>query len=107
MNRRKRLALPGSLVALALCGCAGQRLPGGGPEHFRCDQDRGFSLARDRGTAGVVIDIRGMRFSLNPEGSDAAGERLGCGVLTLWRQGDGARVEVQGEPAYENCRRVR
>ena len=101
--RRRAGRLAAVVLLLALGGCAVQPPP---VEHYRCEQGRSFSLSPGSDASGAVIDIRGMRFLLTADAADASGERLSCSVLSLWRRDGRARVELQGERAYEGCRRM-
>jgi membrane-bound inhibitor of C-type lysozyme len=51
-----------------------------------------------------MIEIDRMHFGLVTESTAGPGQRYGCSVLTLWRDGDKARVEMEGAAVYENCR---
>jgi membrane-bound inhibitor of C-type lysozyme len=68
----------------------------------RCDDGRQFALNYRPGGRFARIEIARMRFELEAESPVGSGERYGCGVLTLWREGQGARVALQGERHF-NC----
>lgn len=74
-------------------------------ETYRCDEGREFSVAftsRDN----IRIDIAEMSFLLRPESVTNTGTTYGCGVLTLWRDGQTARVTMDQAEELQNCRRL-
>ncbi len=93
-----------ALVALTmvLAGCAAIAPAPPPPVHYRCDGGCEFAVSYrpDGKTAG--IHIAGMHFELAAQGED--GLRYGCNVLTLWRDAQAARVEMEGEGLYDRCR---
>ncbi len=95
--RRARSAV----LVMALSGCAA--IAPLQPVHYRCDDGREFSVIYRPAGRSARIDIAGMRFELEPEQTKEGGDRYGCGVLTLWRDGQGARVEMEGQGLYANC----
>ena len=103
---RGRGALRGAgaaAVAIALSGCAAV---GPSPQlvHYGCDDGREFSVLYRSASGPARIDIAGMRFELELERKETGEERYGCGVLTLWRDGQAVRVAMQGQGLYANCR---
>jgi membrane-bound inhibitor of C-type lysozyme len=94
--------LPFAVVVIA--GCAATPPSPPQPVRYRCDEGRQFAVTYLPGGKFAHIEIARMRFELEAEPADGSGERYGCGVLTLWRDGQGARVELQGEGMYANCR---
>lgn len=100
-GRRMRNASFAFVVVAA--GCATPPAPPQ-PVRYRCDDGRQFAVTYQPGGRFAHIEIARMRFELEAEPADEGGERYGCGVLTLWRKGPGARVELQGEAMYSSCR---
>ena len=98
-----RPLLPLIFVA-SLSGCAGLSSDRLETASYSCDGGRAFSVSYHPGGQTAMIEIDRMRFGLNVEAPDGPGQRYGCSVLTLWRDGDKARVEMEGVPAYTNCR---
>lgn len=98
-----RIFLP-LIFAASLSGCAG--LSSDRPEtaNYRCDEGREFSVTYHPGGQTAMIEIDRMHFGLNAETADGQEQRYACSVLTLWRDGDRARVEMEDVPAYANCR---
>ncbi|MCK7491614.1 MAG: hypothetical protein MZW92_07915 [Comamonadaceae bacterium] len=76
-----------AVLVMALSGCAA--IAPLQPVHYRCDDGREFSVIYRPAGRSARIDIAGMRFELEPEQTKEGGERYGCGVLTLWRDGRG------------------
>ena len=50
------------------------------------------------------MEMGGRRFGLMADPAAGPGGNFSGGVLTLWRQGDMARVEMDGAPQFSNCR---
>lgn len=84
-------------------GCATPPAPPQ-PVRYRCGDGRQFAVTHQPGGKFAHIEIVHMRFELEAEPADEHGERYGYGVLTLWCEGQGARVELQGQAMYSNCR---
>ncbi|NMG74934.1 MliC family protein [Aromatoleum diolicum] len=99
-----RDAVPALLMALS-AGCS--QIPSATPQpvSYVCDGGKHFSVIYAPARDAATIDIAGSRFGLQAEPTNGVGERYGCGVLTLWRDGDGTRVDMQGAGMFENCRR--
>ena len=93
--------LPFAVVVVA--GCAATPPAPPQPVRYRCDEGRQFAVTYLPGGRFAHIEIARMRFELEAEPADGSGERYGCGVLTLWREARGARVDLQGEGLYSNC----
>lgn len=74
------------------------------PVSYFCEGGKRFSVIYAPARDAAMIDIAGSRFALHAEPTVGAGERFGCDVLTLWRDGNGARVDMQGISMFENCR---
>lgn len=90
-------------VVASIAGCAVQ--PQSAPVlGYRCDDGREFSLRISPSTETAEIEIARMRFGLLADPAAGPGEKFSCSVLTLWRQGDMARVEMDGAPQFSNCR---
>ncbi len=102
-GRTMRNALLAFVVVVA-AGCAATPPAPPQPVRYRCDDGRQFAVTYQPGGRFAHIEIARMRFELEAEPADELGERYGCGVLTLWREARGARVEMQGEAMYSNCR---
>lgn len=93
-------------LSLGLAGCANAPVPA--VADYRCDGGREFSVSYAPSRQTALIDIGGMRFALEAQPAAAgAGERYACSVLALSRDGDRARVEMQGSGLYTNCRLAR
>lgn len=103
MNRPIRIALPLALIAV-LGACAG--LPSAPPSTtaYVCDDGREFSVAVASSGSAAIIDIGRMRFSLVAEAATDGAEQFGCGVLTLWRKGDQAKLDMEGTQQIGECR---
>jgi hypothetical protein len=71
---------------------------------YVCEGGKGFAVTYLPGQDGALIDIEGSRFRLQAEAADGGEQRFGCDVLTLSRRAELARVDMQGEHLYENCR---
>ncbi|BAL25292.1 hypothetical protein [Azoarcus sp. KH32C] len=71
---------------------------------YVCDGGKGFAVTYLPEQDRALIDIEGSRFRLQAESADGAEQRFGCDVLTLSRRAALARVDMQGEHLYENCR---
>lgn len=91
------------LATAALSGCSLMKPAPATPVAYTCDAGRGFSVSYDAARDAATIEIAQSRFALQAEPSESPGERYGCDVLTLWRTGTTARVELQGVGIYENC----
>lgn len=98
------IALSSALATTLVAGCS--LIPSAAPQPVRyaCDAGKGFSVTYLPEHDAATIDIEGSHFSLQAEPTEAGGQRFGCGVLTLWRDGDSARVDMQGVGMFENCR---
>lgn len=97
------LVLAASVSVLAGCAQTPRQSP---PIAYECDGGKGFTAAY-RPWGDVRVELAGMEFNLMRETADASGERYACGALTLWRSGDNARLDLQGDELYENCHPVR
>jgi membrane-bound inhibitor of C-type lysozyme len=94
-----------ALFTASLTGCTAMSPAPPEAVAFRCEAGRTFSVTPGASGDTAIIDIGGMRFALDAQPAGGPGERYGCGVLTLWRDGDTARVEMDGAGLYQNCRR--
>jgi membrane-bound inhibitor of C-type lysozyme len=102
-----RTHLPIIAVLLALAGCAAR--PPAPPEvtSYRCDEGRNFALSVAASRKSAQIEFSGMQFALRPAPSASVpGEHFSCDVLTVWREGDRARVDMDGETPFRNCLRA-
>jgi len=107
-NRTKSLAMRHAILAILIMTSGGCSLiPPAAPQpvSYFCEGGKRFSVIYAPARDAATIDIAGSRFGLQAEPTDGVGERYGCGVLTLWRDGDGARLDMQGVDMFENCRR--
>ncbi len=86
-----------------LSGCS-SIAPEPQPVSYRCDDGRAFSVTYRPSLRAATIAMNGMRFDLEAAAGNGPVERYRCSVLTLSRDGNRARVDVQGERVYENCR---
>jgi membrane-bound inhibitor of C-type lysozyme len=93
-----------ALASLAGCSSLETRTPA--PVEYACDDAKGFKVSYHPSGDSATIEINRMRFGLQRELS-GSGAKYSCDVLTLWTKGREARLEMQGAPAYSNCREVR
>jgi hypothetical protein len=91
------------VIVMTLSGCAAIA-PAPQPVRYVCDGGRGFAVTYRPEAGSASIEIAGMRFQLESEHDAEGGERYACSVLTLWRDRQGVRVDLQGEGLYANCR---
>ena len=101
-ERRVRVSAPIAVAALALLGgCAAAP-----PEtlDYRCADGSRFELRVNRGGDGAAIMFDGMTFGLRREAA-ATGARYACDVLSVWTDGSGAQLDVQG--SVRECAVVR
>lgn len=97
------LPLAGVLV---LSGCASLLSPSE-TARYRCEGDREFTLRIAEGRESAIIEFDRMKFSLRPAPTAGVpGEHFACDVMTVWREGQGARVEMEGSNPFRNCVRV-
>lgn len=96
--------LAGAILIMTLAGCALISPQPPEPVSYRCDNQKTFSVIYPPPGEAATIDIAGMRFTLLPEPGAGAEEQYGCSVLTLRRNGDEARVDMEGDIFYRNCR---
>ena len=90
-------------VVTVLVGCAVQ--PQSAPVlGYQCDDGREFSVRISPSTETAEIEIARMRFGLLADPASGPGEKFSCSMLTLWRQGDMARVDMDGAPQFSHCR---
>jgi membrane-bound inhibitor of C-type lysozyme len=91
---------------LALAGCASLLSPAE-TARYRCEGDREFILRINDGRQSAVIEFDRMKFSLRPAPTAGVpGEHFACDVMTVWREGQGARVEMEGSNPFRNCVRM-
>lgn len=85
-----------------LAGCAAlERAPQ--TAQYACDSGKRFSVTYHPSGDTALIEINQMRFPVRREVS-ASGAKYSCDVLTLWTRGREATLDMEGEPAYRNCR---
>lgn len=70
---------------------------------YRCEDGRQFELGVALAGDAAIISISGMRFQLLREPA-TNGTRFGCGVLTVWRNGDVTEVQMDDAQVFKNCR---
>jgi hypothetical protein len=99
---RLAMLLPLPLLLIGCAPLAPQPTPA---VHYRCADGRGFAVYHRPADEAAGIEIAGMRFGLLAEPGAGAGRRYACEVLALTLDGDRARVEMQGQPIYDRCRR--
>lgn len=95
--------LPAVTLLLALSGCAS--LDSTPPAEYVCADGRSFLFKEKDGSA--QIDISSIAFPLQAEPSPAGESLYSCSMLKVWFSGDTARVEMEGKPYLEQCRRQR
>jgi hypothetical protein len=100
--RARPLAWLGAgLLAAWLAGCATP--PARQTESYRCAGGRQFALVLDA-RAGPRLELADMSFRVFPE--DGRPGVYACEVLTVWRDGRRAWLDLQGEPELRDCVRV-
>lgn len=92
------------LLASLLGGCAIQAPLPPQPLTYGCDEGREFSVSVAPAGDTATIVINHMRFGLRAEPATGSEEKFGCDVLTFWREGETARVDMEGSPQFSNCR---
>lgn len=99
MTGSRRLAW---LLVLALSGCAALPAPEALTTEYVCANGAVFRLE----TAGdvTVIEISGMRFHLREQPGTGGETDYVCDMLTLTRNRDTMRVEMDGRPYLDQCR---
>ncbi len=102
MTGSRRLAW---FLVLALSACAGLPAPETVTTEYVCANGAGFRLE----TAGDVtaIEISGMRFRLREQPGIGGETDYVCDMLTLTRNRDAVRVEMDGRPYLDQCRSTR
>lgn len=99
MKNNRRPLLAAMLTLLAGCASVSPRQD----LDYECEGGRGFQLSIAAGGQSAVINLEGLRFNLQREVSEEAGERFGCGIITVWRNGDGAHVALEDKLRYTHC----
>ncbi|HJV28210.1 MAG TPA: hypothetical protein VJ673_21215 [Aromatoleum sp.] len=99
----KKLLVILAASVLAACSTVPQREPLQIVDYV-CEGGKGFAVTYLPGQEGALIDIEGNRFALRAETDDGTEQRFACDVLTLWRRAELARVDMQDQHLYENCR---
>lgn len=102
MTKKFLLAILG-VLALGLSGCAS--LDSTPPVEYVCADGRSFLFKEKDGLA--QIDISAISFPLQAEPAPAGESHYACSMLKVWFSGDTARVEMEGQPYLEQCRRQR
>jgi membrane-bound inhibitor of C-type lysozyme len=93
-----------ALASLAACSSWETRAPA--PVDYVCDHAKSFKVSYHPSGDSATIEINQMRFALQRERS-GSGAKYSCDVLTLRTTGREAQLELEGAPAYSNCREVR
>lgn len=75
--------------------------------NYLCDQGREFSITYPVPEDKIGIEVAGMHFTLDTDSKAGGRERYSCSALTLVRDGQTARLEIDGREVYENCREQR
>lgn len=90
-------------IATVVAGCAVQPQS---PQTFNygCDDGREFALRISPSGETASIEIARMHFDLLADPASGSGESFSCSMLTLWRQGEEARVDMEGASHFRNCR---
>jgi hypothetical protein len=89
------------LVGLLLAACGS--VPASRTETYRCSGGRTFSLALEA-PGGPRLAWDGMEFPVSAQAGMPG--VYACEVLTLWRDGRSAWLDVQGQPGLRECSRV-
>ena len=101
VHLRRFLARTVTILSVAcLWGCASTPPP---PVTYACADGRQFSLAAVPG--GAVIEIDRLRFRLR-DAAPGTGVHYVCDVLEVRGADDVLRVDLEGRPAYRDCRRL-
>jgi hypothetical protein len=93
-------------VPLVLAGCA--ELPSALPEvlRYRCEDARSFTLTIAASRQSAEVEFDGMRFALRAApAAGVPGEHFACDVMTVWREGDRGRIDMDGDTPFRNCSR--
>lgn len=95
-----------AVVIALLAGCAPVAPKPAVPVAYRCDGGREFALDVAPSGDAAVIDISGMSFRLFREPATTDGTRFSCSVLSVWRHGDMAEVQMEDAQFLTNCRPI-
>lgn len=99
------MRLPLLFISAALLGGCTAFSPTPPPlVNYRCDDGREFSLAVSPSGETATLEIARMRFGIYAEGADGNEEKFSCSGLTLWLQGDAARLDMGGSEQISLCR---
>ena len=90
-------------IAASVAGCAVQQQPRP-TQVYGCEDGREFSLSIASSGETADIEIARMHFGLVADAAAGLDEKFSCSMLTLWRQGEVARVDMDGAPQFRNCR---
>lgn len=93
-------------IAASVAGCAVQPQPRPA-QVYGCEDGREFALSISSSGETADIEIARMHFGLVADAPAGPGEKFSCSMLTLWRQGEVARVDMDGAPQFRNCRAKR
>lgn len=99
---RRRMA--GLLLLAGLAGCSQIGLLTAPIFRYQCAGGSEFRLRIAGSGDSANVEFSGMQFNLRAETSPEPGQRFGGDVLTLWRNGDQARIEMDGAQQFANCR---
>jgi len=92
------------LLLTALSGCAPLAPLPTPSQRYQCEGGREFRLSVAAGGDSAILEISGMSFRLQAEHTSGPGERYSCSELTLWRDGELARVDWEGVQRFTKCR---
>lgn len=100
----RRHWIPGLLALAGLAGCSQIGLLTAPIFRYQCAGGSEFRLRVAGSGESANVEFSGMQFSLRAETSTEPGQRFGSDVLTLWRDGDRARIEMDGAQQFADCR---
>ena len=104
IRRCRRHGIAGLLVLTGLAGCSQIGLLTAPILSYQCAGGSEFKLRIAGSGASANVEFSGMQFSLRTETSTEPGQRFDSDVLTLWRDGDRARIEMDGAQQFADCR---
>ena len=103
-RRPPRRRVAGLLLLAGLAGCSQIGLLTAPIQRYQCAGGSEFRLRIAASGDSANVEFSGMQFNLRAETSTEPGQRFGGDVLTLWRDGDRARIEMDGAQQFVNCR---
>lgn len=102
-DRRGRLHLLALALCIALPACAPLAPAPQTVLRYQCEGGQQFLLSIAATGDGATIELARMRFSLRSEAASGPGQRYSCDVLSVWRDGERAKVDMQDAPHLADC----